>query len=321
MAAAPDAPSSTAADRVVPYARVKSIQLWYELTEPPAGARTAPTLVLTHGYGNPYWPPALDDLRAKYRLLWYHVRGHGRSSVPDAPSAYSLPQFAADLAGLLDALAIERAHIGGVSMGGMISAQFACDYPERLQSLLLCDTTCGNAPAGSSPGDVARDAERQVREAFDRMTRIAEQHGLAELTRRENRFRREHDAYARTRVESDDEQDAEAARKNTSMTAAGYVHAGRALRDRPDLVPRLPAIAALTLVSCGEWDLFYPCAIRDAALIPQARLVTIPRAAHSTPMYQPRLWAQAVCAFVDEVEATPVGSPDDATRRAWPAGR
>jgi pimeloyl-ACP methyl ester carboxylesterase len=87
------------------------------------------------------------------------------------------------------------------------------------------------------------------------------------------------------------------------MTMAGYVNAGRALRDRPNLLPRLASITAPTMVSCGEWDLFYPCAVRDAALIPNARLVTIPRAAHATPTYQPQLWAEALCGFIDEVES------------------
>ncbi len=253
----------------------------------------------------------IDEFRARFRLLWYHVRGHGRSSVPDDPAAYSLPRFAADLAALLDALGIERAHIGGVSMGGMVSAQFACDYPERLRSLLLCDTTCGNpdgpygpdGPSGGAGNDAARAAEASLRDAFDRMALVAEKYGLAELVERENRYRREQDLYARTRRASMEEQDAENARKVADMTAAGYVRVARALIARPDLVPRLPSITAPALVSCGEWDLFYPCALRDASLVPNARMATVRGAAHATPDYQPQLWKQAVFDFIDDVEA------------------
>lgn len=285
----------------MPFARVNGIDLWYELTSPP-GRDDAPTLVLTHGFAGPWWPPAVDELRARYRLLWYHVRGHGRSSVPDDPAAYSVPAFAADLAGLLDTLGIDRAHIGGVSMGGMITAQFACDHPERLRSLLLCDTVCGNAPDDPADGE-ARRAEGIVRQAFARQAELVERHGLAELVARENRYRREHDAYAKTRRESQDEQDAETARKLALMTPRGYINVARALIERPDLVPRLPSVTAPALVSCGEWDLFYPCAERDAALLPNACLATIRRAAHSTPAYQPQLWKQAVFDFIDDVEA------------------
>jgi 3-oxoadipate enol-lactonase len=282
----------------MPVARLNGIDLWYELTEPP-GAPDAPLLVLTHGFAGPYWPPVIDEFRARFRLLWYHVRGHGRSSVPDDPGAYSVPAFAADLRALLDALEIERAHVGGVSMGGMISAQFACDYPERLQSVLLCDTVCGNGEGA----DPARQVEAQLRDAFTRLAAIAERHGLAELVARENRYRREQDPYASTRAETMEEQDAENARKLEHMTSRGYVLAARALVSRPDLVPRLPSVTAPALVSCGEWDLFYPCAERDAAMLPDARFATILRAAHSTPDYQPQLWKQAVFDFIDDIEA------------------
>ena len=208
---------SRATERPMAVATLNGIDIWYELTEPPA-RDNAPLLVLTHGYGGPHWPPVIAEIRARYRLLYYHVRGHGQSSAPEDAAGYTVPQFAADLAALLDAIGVERAHIGGVSMGGMISAQFACDYPERVQSLALCDTTCGNDTGGAGEDDAAAAADRQVRDAFDQLTRIAEKHGLEELTRRENRHRREHDAYARTRPQSDEEQDAEAARKITEMT-------------------------------------------------------------------------------------------------------
>ena len=57
------------------------------------------------------------------------------------------------------------------------------------------------------------------------------------------------------------------------------------------------------LVSCGEWDTFYPCAVRDHALIKNSRLVTIRGAAHATPDYKPELWMRAVFDFIDDVEA------------------
>jgi pimeloyl-ACP methyl ester carboxylesterase len=87
------------------------------------------------------------------------------------------------------------------------------------------------------------------------------------------------------------------------MTDDGYVAAAIALRDRPDLTTRTPLITAPTLVSCGEWDDFYPCAVRDHRLILNSRLATIRRAAHSTPDYRPQLWKQAVFDFIDDVEA------------------
>ncbi|MEX2246556.1 MAG: alpha/beta hydrolase [Dehalococcoidia bacterium] len=280
----------------MPTARVNGIDIWYELSE-----RPGPTLVLTHGFAGPtpHWPPVIDELRVRYRLLLYDVRGHGRTTAPDAPATYSLPQFAADLAGLLDALGIERPHVGGVSMGGMVSAQFACDFPDRMRSLLLCDTTAGNRGGPGEPAEV----EQQLIEAFVRQEEIVEEHGMAELVRRAARHRHERDEYAASSGMPMEEQDRRDALKVETMTPRGYVNVSRAVRERPDLSSRTAEIAVPALVSCGEWDPFYPCAVRDHALIPGSRLATVRCAAHDTTTYQPALFLRAVCDFLDDVEA------------------
>ncbi len=282
----------------MPTARVNGIDIWYERSGGPG-----PLLVLTHGFAGPTagWPPVVDEFREHFDLLLYDVRAHGRTTVPADPSTVTVPQFAADLAGLLDALGIERAHVGGVSMGGMISAQFACDYPERLRSLLLCDTTAGNR---QGPDAEATDAEEFLVNAFEMMAHVVEKYGLDGLAERENAYRRTGDAYAHLQYWTLEEQDARNTRsKCEDMTRDGYLMSNKALRDRPDLTSRTPKIAAPALVSCGEWDRFYPCAVRDHKLIPNSRLVTIRGAAHATPDYQPQAWKQAVFDFVADVEA------------------
>ena len=89
----------------MPTARVNGIDIWYERSGGPG-----PLVVLTHGFAGPTagWPPIIDEFRARFDLLLYDVRAHGRTTVPDDPSTVTVPQFAADLAGLLDALGIER---------------------------------------------------------------------------------------------------------------------------------------------------------------------------------------------------------------------
>ena len=283
----------------MPTVHVNGIDIWYERS-----GGGGPPFVLTHGFAGPScvgWPPVIEEFRTHLDLLLYDARAHGNTTVPDDPSTVTLPRFAADIAGLLDALRIDRAHIGGVSMGGMISAQFACDYPERVRSLSLCDTTAGNC-AGAS--DAANEAERFLVNAFEHMEHVVEKYGMEGLVERENRYRRENDKYAHLQTLSLEDQDAKnALQKVRHMTAAGFLAAGRAVRERPDLTSRTPKIAAPTLVSCGEWDMFYPCARRDHALIPNSRLVTIRGAAHATPDYQPQLWKRAVFDFIDDVEA------------------
>lgn len=279
-------------------ARVNGIDIWYERS-----GGGGPALVMTHGFAGPTvgWTPIIDDFRRHFDLVLYDVRAHGNTGMPADPATVSVPQFAADLAGLMDALGIGRAHIAGVSMGGMISAQFACDYPERAISVALCDTTAGNR---EGPDAAANDVEQFLFDAFSTMAHVVEKYGLTGLVERENRYRRDGDEYARFQALSFDEQDAKNIRqKIDAMTDEGYVTANRALRERPDLTLRTPKLTMPVLVSCGEWDAFYPCAVRDHALIPNSRLVTIARAAHATPDYRPELWRQAVFGFIADVEA------------------
>jgi 3-oxoadipate enol-lactonase len=282
----------------MPTVRVNGIDIWHERS-----GGSGPTLVLTHGFAGPTvgWPPIIDEFRKHFDLLLYDVRAHGNTGTPADPATVTVPQFATDVAGLLDALDIERAHIGGVSMGGMISAQFACDYPERVASLALCDTTAGNC---LGPDADANDAEAFLASGFERLGHVAEKYGMTELIERENRYRRDGDKYAHLATTSFEEQDEKNWRtKRDAMTREGYLAANKALRERPDLTSRTPNITVPTLISCGEWDAFYPCAVRDHALIPNSRLVTIRGAAHATPDYRPDLWKRAVFEFIDDVEA------------------
>jgi pimeloyl-ACP methyl ester carboxylesterase len=282
----------------VPSVPVDDIDMWYERS-----GGDGPTLVLTHGFAGPTigWSPIIDDFRTRFDLILYDVRAHGKTGMPADPATVTMPRFAADIAGLLDALGIGRAHIAGVSMGGMISAQFACDYPERLLSVSLCDTTAGNA---AGPSAAANQVERAILSVFEGLAHIVEKYGLQDLVDRENRYRHEGDKYAHLSEMTLDEQDAKNQRQKVgAMTPEGFLAANRAIRERPDLTSRTPAIAAPALVSCGEWDDFYPCAERDHALIPSSRFVTIRGAAHSTPDYKPQLWKRAVFDFIADVEA------------------
>jgi pimeloyl-ACP methyl ester carboxylesterase len=280
-------------------ARVNGIDVWYERTTPGDGT----PLVLTHGFAGPSssgWPPVIHEFRRRFDLVLYDCRAHGNTTVPDA-STVTMPQFAADLAGLMDALGIDKAHVAGVSMGGMVSAQFACDFTDRLLSLWLCDTTAGN---GQGPDEAANEAERRMASGIAMIADIAEKYGVEEVVRRENRYRRETDPYSRLSPMSLDEQDEKnRMQKCDHMTREGYLASVHALASRPDLTSHTPSITAPTLVSCGEWDLFYPCAVRDARLIPNARLVTVERAAHATPDFAPEVWWRTGVEFLESVNS------------------
>lgn len=253
-------------------------------------------LVLTHGFAGPVdnWLPELGPLIEKRVVIMYDVRGHGRTTVPESLDAYSMPTFAADLAALLHAIGVERAHIGGVSMGGMVTAQFAVDYPEMCASVLLCDTTCGNA-AGDGPGG---DWEQQMQRGMAMLMHIAKEYGLEETIRREQAYKLANDAHldeSPYTFEGDFE-------RIKLMTLPGYLGAAHAIISRPDLTGRIPSITAPTLVMIGEWDDFLPCARRDHELIRGSRLVVRKRCGHGT-LWRAETFVSEVLAFVEDVEA------------------
>jgi 3-oxoadipate enol-lactonase len=270
----------------MPFAKVNDIEIWYELL---GAERPGTPLVLTHGFAGPsgHWKPEIESLAGKRPLVLYDVRGHGRTSVPPDLEAYSLPQFASDLAGLLREIGIERAHIGGISMGGMVTAQFAVDYPELCESVLLCDTTCGNGKDAGPAGDW----ERRMQEGIGTLTHFVRTWGLEETVKREFEYHAlndPHHAESPYPLEGD-------LRRIKMMTLEGYFGAAQAMVTRPDLTGRIGAITAPALVMIGEWDDFLPCAMRDHALITGSRLVVRERCGHGS------LWRGDT--FVAEVES------------------
>ena len=94
-------------------------------------------VVLIMGFGGDHqaWGFQVPALVASHRVIAFDNRGAGQTDAPDHP--YSTKQMAADTAGLMDALGIERAHVIGVSMGGMIAQELAIGFPSRVRSLQL----------------------------------------------------------------------------------------------------------------------------------------------------------------------------------------
>jgi 3-oxoadipate enol-lactonase len=99
-----------------------------------------PPLILLHclGVDHHFWDFA-RPLTQYFTLYRYDLPGHGVSPVPQ--SAYTIADLADQLASLIENHAIKRAHIGGISLGGIIAQDFAARYPERVDRLVLIDTT------------------------------------------------------------------------------------------------------------------------------------------------------------------------------------
>ena len=103
----------------MPYATIGNVSIYYEIH----GPHDAPPLVLIGGWASYRWIwfRQVPTLKAKFKCIVFDNRGAGRSSKPDIP--YTMEMFAADTVGLLDTLNIEKAHVLGISMGGLIAQQ------------------------------------------------------------------------------------------------------------------------------------------------------------------------------------------------------
>jgi|TARA_A100001037_G_scaffold62759_1_gene54772 3-oxoadipate enol-lactonase len=105
------------------------------------GLQDGPVLMMAHAMGTSHriWDQQIGALQAKYKILRYDWRGHGSTSAPDGP--YTLEEFVDDAIGTMNALGIQTVNWVGISTGGMIGQGLAIRYPERISSLVLCNTT------------------------------------------------------------------------------------------------------------------------------------------------------------------------------------
>jgi len=121
----------------MPVAKAGDINLYYEVH----GEGEPLVLIMGFGFRSGHWFAIRDKLAGEYRVIVFDNRGTGRSDKPEIP--YTAKMMAGDVARLLDTLAINKANVFGVSMGGMIAQEFALNYPERVNSLILGCTSCG----------------------------------------------------------------------------------------------------------------------------------------------------------------------------------
>jgi 3-oxoadipate enol-lactonase len=111
------------------------------------GPADAPVVVLSNSLGATYqmWNPQVAALEERFRVVRYNTRGHGGSPVPDGP--YSIDDLADDLVALLDRLGVGRAHLVGLSLGGMTALRVAARDSERVDRLAVLCTGAQLPPA------------------------------------------------------------------------------------------------------------------------------------------------------------------------------
>lgn len=122
----------------MPAVEANGLKMYYEIH----GEGHPLVMIMGLGANLDWWGPEIvDRLARRYRLLLFDNRGAGRTEKP--ATRYSIRMFADDTAALMDAVGIERAHVLGVSMGGMIAQELALNHPGRVERLILACTNCG----------------------------------------------------------------------------------------------------------------------------------------------------------------------------------
>jgi 3-oxoadipate enol-lactonase len=230
------------------------------------GPEEAPALVLINSLGSnlAMWEPQIEELVGPFRVVRFDLRGHGASPVPPGP--YALADLGADVVALLDRLGVERAHVAGVSLGGMTAMWLGINAPERVERLVLC---CTSAKLG--PPEAWADRARLVREQGTQA--VADAVVSRWLT--PGYAARHPDLRARLRA------------MIAATPAEGYAGCCAAI-EHMDLEPDLAAITAPTLVVAGADDPATPPdhGARIAAGIPGARMAVVPDSAHLANIQQ-----------------------------------
>jgi len=251
----------------------KDASLHYEL-EGPEGA---PVVVLSNSLGTDLslWEPQVAGLTPSFRVLRYDTRGHGRSTSPEL--AYSLDDLGGDVLDLLNHLKIEKCHVCGVSLGGITALWLAVHAPQRVLSVMPCNTA---ARIGS---------ESSWKERIVQVT----QHGLASIAdaTMERWFTESFRRSDPVRVES-------MRRSLLQNDAQGYIACCAALRDA-DLRDAVATITAPALVISGTHDSVTPPSDGRylQAEIPGARYCEL-NAAHISNVEQSAAFLQAISDFM-----------------------
>jgi pimeloyl-ACP methyl ester carboxylesterase len=266
------------------------------IAETGAGGRP---LLVVHGFtgAKEDFTEWLDPLAERgWHAVAPDLRGHGSSDKPDDEGAYSLDHFAGDLLGLIDALGWDAPAILGHSMGGMVTQTLALKAPERVQALVLMDTSDG--PLAGIDRDLVELAVTIVRsEGMEALMEAQAALGEdAPLTTPANlRLLAERPGYAEF-----------GAAKTRASAPAMYAAMVRAFADEvanPDRLAALSQLQVPTLVMVGEQDEpFLEASHRMAAAIPGATLAVIPDGGHSPHFEAPDPWWRSLTTFLDELE-------------------
>lgn len=275
-----------------PTAQVGTMRIEYQLVDctDPWAESEPQTILFHHGYcrNMDFWRGWVPALARDYRVLLFNSRGCGATTPPDSTQPYTVEQLVGDALGLMDVLGIERAHWVGESSGGIVGLATALAHPERLSSLILCNT----------PFKIAADLSRtyDVGEV-DFETAIAK-NGVGGWCRKTLGYRLD---LTRASTAMQEWYIAQMDKVSPFVAVAHHRMAGSG-----DFWPRLPEITLPTLILVGENS---PIARKDSMeqmqrQMPNAKLVVFEGYGHGINLLAPERCVAELRAFLDATAPT-----------------
>ena len=222
------------------------------------------------------WEAQVKFLEGRYRVITPDLPGFGDS--PDI-GPWSVSQLADEMVALIDHLDIERCVVAGLSLGGYVALSMAVKHPGRLTKLVLAHTR-------------ARADGENERAARNEMIAALEKDGTSILPAR--MLPRLLGAAASEPVRLRVAAILERAKRDAC------IHAVAAMRDRPDMVAKLPELACPTLVVAGDADVIIPVdeCQKMASRIPQGSIAVLAKTGHLGNLEDPRSFNNALDTFL-----------------------
>jgi pimeloyl-ACP methyl ester carboxylesterase len=257
----------------MPLARLNGININYQVE----GQGESLVMIMGFTAGRSGWMAQIPFFKKYYRVITFDNRGVGKSDKPPGP--YSTRMMADDTVRLMDLLGIDKAHIIGVSMGGMIAQELAINYPRRIMKLVLA---CTYASQDETSGDTLEQAK------FLQLTPEKKVSAMVGLAFNKPLYRFIFGFLARVQTRF--------------MGASGKVGvAGQSEAClKHNTLDRLPLITAPTLVIVGTGDRIIKPVSSEviAGKIPNAKLVRVEGGSHYFPLEMKNVFNRAVLNFL-----------------------
>ncbi|MBV1931327.1 MAG: alpha/beta fold hydrolase [Porticoccaceae bacterium] len=242
------------------------VKIYYDIQ----GPQGALPILLSHGHAaaTQMWAGQVEALKQQFRIITWDLRGHGRSDCPTDPALYSVEHTVDDIAAILDACGIDKAVIGGHSLGGVMSFQFQLKYPDRVLAMTILN---------SGPGFRSDSTRDKWNLSCERTASSLERKGLSALSK-------------------SDEVHAE-----WHSDVWGLIHSARGIMTHQDarMIDELGNIDVPVLVLVGAQDKeFLGAGEYMARKIPNVQKKIIEDAGHAANLDQPEIFNQLLINFL-----------------------